>query len=194
MNCPSCGHENIDGTDRCENCLTPFRNLDVPRVDSAEGLARSVMEDNLSHLDQEHTVTVAPETTAVDVVRRMKDANSGCALVLDGKKLLGIFTEHDVLLKMTGPGSAGISPANEREARTVGTQTVSDRLEFVEQVPVKDLMTPHPEFLHEKDSVAAALNKMSMRRYRHIPVLKSDGTYTVASIKSVLNYIAQEDW
>lgn len=170
MNCPSCGHENIDGTDRCDNCLAPFRDLDVPRADSAEGLARSVMEDNLGRLEQEGTITVVPETPALDVVRLMQRANSGCALVIEGGKLAGIFTEHDVLRKMTGA-----------EARSPATA-------------VKDLMSPNPEELREQDSVAAALNKMSIGRYRHIPVKKNDGSYTVASIKNLLLYIAKEDW
>ena len=55
-------------------------------------------------------------------------------------------------------------------------------------------MSPNPETLHEKDSVAEALNKMSLGRYRHIPFVKSDGSHAVASIKSVLEYIAREDW
>ena len=170
MNCPSCGHENIDGTDRCDNCLAPFRDLDVPRADSAEGLARSVMEDNLGRLNQEETITVVPETPALDVVRLMKNSNSGCALVVDGTRVAGIFTEHDVLRKLTG-----------ENAQFAGKE-------------IKYLMSPNPETLHEKDSVAAALNKMSLGRYRHIPVLKNDGSYTVASINSVLKYIAKEDW
>lgn len=196
MNCPSCGHENIDGSDRCENCLSPFRQLDIPSADAAEGLARSVMADNLSRLDREQTISVAPDTPALEVARLMKDSNSGCALVLDGVKLVGIFTEHDVLLKLTGkPGSADIagSPtgqpgwgavlsANERAARALAG------------VAVKELMSPDPETLNEQDSVAEALNKMSLGRYRHIPFKKSDGSYAVASIKSVLKYIAREDW
>ena len=170
MLCPSCGHENIDGTDRCDNCLTPFRDLDVPRADSAEGLARSVMEDNLGRLQQEQTITVVPGTPVIDVVRLMKRANLGCALVVDGSKLAGIFTEHDVLNKMTG--------ADARSPETA----------------IKDLMSPNPEVLHEQDSVASALNKMSMGRYRHIPVKNNDGSYTVVSIKNLLLYIATEDW
>ena len=170
MNCPSCGHENIDGTDRCDNCLAPFRDLDVPRADSAEGLARSVMEDNLSRLDREETITVSPETPAIDVVRLMKNSKSGCALVFDNARLAGIFTERDVLRKMTGE--------NAKSPRTA----------------VKELMSPNPEILHEQDSVAAALNKMSTGRFRHIPVRNNDGSYTVVSIKSVLTYIAKEDW
>ncbi|MEP6706933.1 MAG: CBS domain-containing protein [Pyrinomonadaceae bacterium] len=170
MICPSCGHENIEGTDRCENCLSSFRDLDVPRVDTAAGLARSVMEDDLRRLHQEETLFVSPETPAREVVRRMKEAQTGCALVLDGDQLKGIFTEHDVLCKMTGAAAVAVD------------------------VEVKTLMSPNPETLRETDSIAAALNKMSLGRYRHLPIIKKDGGYSVASIKSVLNYIAQEEW
>ena len=169
MNCPSCGHENIDGIDRCENCLASFRQLDIPSADAAEGLARSVMEDNLSRLDQDETISVAPNTPALEVTERMKISNSGCALVVDEGKLVGIFTEHDILKRMS----------------TTGELT---------SIPVKDLMSSDPETLHEKDSVAEALTKMSLGRYRHIPFQKADGSYAVASIRSVLKYIAQEDW
>jgi len=229
MNCPSCGYENIEGNDRCENCLAPFRDLDVPRVDSAEGLARSVMEDNLKQLDQEQAISITPDTPALEVAQLMKNSNSGCALVVDGGKLVGIFTEHDVLLRMTGDGPSVKAPfvepmiveqtgeaANEAAALVEEMQLKAtpsgevpveemraDAVQVTETrgipanervVPVKDLMTSNPEVLHETDSVAEALNKMSLGRYRHIPYLKSDGTYAVASIKSVLKYIAQEDW
>jgi CBS domain-containing protein len=225
MNCPSCGHENIDGIDRCENCLAPFRQLDIPSIEAAESFAQSVMEDDLGQLNYEPPVSVAPGTPAIDVARRMKEANTGCALVVEGGKLVGIFTEHDVLLRLTsGTGTAGVPPANEREARTAFPDELpvsqlpaseipieelrADEMQFVEMeetatsgrvsadfdVPVAELMSGNPETLHEKDSVAEALNRMSVGRYRHLPVRKSDGSYAVASIKSVLNYIAKEDW
>ena len=244
MNCPSCGHENIEGNDRCENCLAPFRDLDVPRADSAEGLARSVMEDNLRELDSDEPICVAPDTAAVEVTRLMKNSNCGCALVVDDGKLVGIFTEHDVLLRMTDFGGRphnqdrsgklefvepmitdrtpddateaaalieemqinampfGEIPVEEMRADAVGAAgTGTDgteneghsNLRYI-NAPVKSLMTTNPEVLDETDSVAEALNKMSLGRYRHIPFKKSDGTYSVASIKSVLKYIAQEDW
>ena len=225
MNCPSCGHENIDGIDRCENCLAPFRQLDIPSIEAAESFAQSVMEDDLGQLNYEPPVSVAPGTPAIDVARRMKEANTGCALVVEGGKLVGIFTEHDVLLRLTsGTGTAGVPPVNEREARTAFPDELpvsqlpaseipieelrADEMQFVEMeetatsgrvsadfdVPVAELMSGNPETLHEKDSVAEALNRMSVGRYRHLPVRKSDGSYAVASIKSVLNYIAKEDW
>ena len=170
MICPSCGYDNIEGTDRCENCMTPLRNLDVPRADATRGLVRSVMEDDLGELEQDQALTVGPAEPAIEVVRRMKEANAGCVLVIDDGKLAGIFTEHDVLCKLAG-------------AKT----SVAERA-------ISELMSANPETLKETDSVAAALNKMSMGRYRHVPIAKKDGSYSVTSIKHVLKYIAQEDW
>ena len=175
MLCPACGSENIDGIDRCENCLAPFRDLDVPRVDSAEGIARSVMEDQLSQLDYDDPILVSCDMAAGEVAQRMKNAQSGCALVLQNGTLVGIFTEHDLLRRFTSTSEA-------------------DSLTWCSDLPVSQLMSSNPETLHEHDSVAAALNKMSLGRYRHLPVERTDGSYAVASIKSVLKYIASEDW
>lgn len=169
MICPSCGYDNMEGSDRCEECMTPLFNLDVSRPGGVQGLARSVMEDKLSQLEQEF-LAVAPDASAADVVKRMNEARLGCALVLEGGRLVGIFTERDVLNKIAG--------------NTALTQTTA----------VKDLMSANPEVLQETDSVATALNKMSMGRYRHIPVQKTDGSYAVTSIKHVLKYIAKEEW
>ncbi len=154
MICPSCGTENIDGSDRCENCLSPFRNLDIPSPDAAEGLARHVMEDRLSELEKETPIIVAPETPAIDVARRMKESNTGCALVVDGSKLVGIFTEHDVLRRVsanrrTQRGSAptvrGVKySANERPRESGSFYFQSDlhdesaRMTAVEGIPLTE--------------------------------------------------------
>jgi predicted transcriptional regulator len=169
MICPSCGYDNMEGADRCEECLTSLRHLDVPRADGAEGLARSVMEDDLSELDQEF-LGLSSNTSALDAIETMKQLRVGCALVIDDGKLVGIFTERDVLKKLTGKDALPPSTA------------------------IRELMSPNPETLRETDSVATAVNKMSMGRYRHIPIVKADGTYAVTSIKHVLRYIAKEDW
>jgi CBS domain-containing protein len=126
------------------------------------------MEDTLGRIEQAETIAARAEESALEVARRMRDAQTGCALILDDEgKLVGIFTEHDVLRKLI----------NGAQGATVG-----------------ELMSGNPEALRESDSVAAALNKMAVGRYRHVPVAHNDGTYSVASIKGVLKYIAREDW
>lgn len=168
MLCPSCGYDNIEGADRCEECVTSLFNLDEAQG-GRRSLARSVMEDDLNHIEQEF-VGVTSDTPAVAAIDKMRAAHVGCALVIDEGRLLGIFTERDVLNKLTGKKA------------------------LASTTPVKELMSADPETLRETDSVATALSKMSLGRYRHIPVRKTDGTYSVTSIKHVLKYIAKEDW
>lgn len=170
MICPDCGHDNIEGMDRCENCMKPLRDLDVPRSDATGGLVRSVMEDDLSKLLEDSALRVDSNTPVREVVRRMKEEASNCALVVDGDRLAGIFTEHDVLCKLAGGKDEALS------------------------APISELMTHHPDVLKETDSVAAALNKMAVGRYRNVPVQREDGSYKLMSIRHVLKYIAQEDW
>ena len=168
MICPSCGYDNIEGADRCEACVTSLLNLAVPQTER-EGPASSVMEDDISRLEQEF-LSVAPETSALEVVTKMKSAGLGCALVLEDGELVGIFTERDLLNKLTGAGAVP------------------------QQTAVRELMSGHPEVLSDRDSIAIAVNKMSMGRYRHIPIRKADGSYSVTSIKHVLKYIAKSEW
>lgn len=168
MLCPSCGYDNIEGVDRCEECMTSLFNLDQAQGGRRE-MARSVMEDNLAQLEQE-LLGVGPDAPVGEVIAQMKQARLGCALVLDQGRLVGIFTERDLLTKLTG--------------RSAPAHTTA----------VRDFMTADPEFLHETDSIATAVNKMSIGRYRHIPVQKADGTYSITSIKHVLKYLAQSEW
>jgi len=164
MICPSCGHDNIEGADRCEECVTSLLKVD-PQADQ-EGMASDVMENDISQLEQEF-LGVSPDTSAGDVIKKMKAAGVGCALVLEDGELVGIFTERDLLNKLTGSAA--------RPADTA----------------VRQLMSMYPEVLSDRDSVATAVNKMSIGRYRHIPIRKADGSYSVTSIKHVLKYIAK---
>src|SRR5580765_8102686 len=125
MLCPSCGYDNIEGADRCEECLTSLFNLDKSQG-GKRSLARSVMENDLSQLDKEY-LTVSPENSANEVINQMKQARLGCALVLDDGKLVSIFTERDLLNKLTGSATLPLT------------------------TPVKQLMSPDPEVLRESD-------------------------------------------
>jgi CBS domain-containing protein len=127
------------------------------------------MEDKLSQLEQEF-LGVTPDAPVSEVVKQMKAAGLGCALILEQGELVGIFTERDLLKKLTGKAAHPQSTA------------------------VRELMSANPEVLRDTDSVATALNKMSLGRYRHIPVRKADGSYCVTSIKHVLTYIAKAEW
>ena len=49
-------------------------------------------------------VVVDAETPLREVLQRMRDENSGCALVTREDRLAGIFTERDVLARLVAAG------------------------------------------------------------------------------------------
>jgi CBS domain-containing protein len=66
------------------------------------------------------------------------------------RRLVGIFTERDYLLRSATHRGLG-------------------------RLQLKKVMSPSPESLRPKDSVAYALQKMSVGRFRHVPVVDDQG-------------------
>ena len=68
------------------------------RFDSA------LLREPVGALPVKTALTVSAETTATEAMRRMQDEHRGCVIVTDdgtdNSKLIGIFTERDVLLRI----------------------------------------------------------------------------------------------
>ena len=96
-------------------------------------------------------VALDAETPTREVVRAMRKAKSGYALMLNGKKLAGIFTERDVLTKVLDVEGALEEPASSH-------------------------MTPDPVSVHSNDPIHRAAWHMHNGGFRSVPVLEEDGT------------------
>jgi CBS domain-containing protein len=113
-------------------------------------------------------VAVPQGTTIGQAARIMKEHRVGCVLVEDGGKLVGIFTERDILTKLVG---TGYDPA---------------------KVAVDGVMTRDPETLTPEDPIAFALQRMSVGGYRHIPLVDSAGhPVGILSVKDIVDYLAE---
>jgi CBS domain-containing protein len=145
--CPTCGHDNLEGLDSCENCQADLRTVDIPRATN-EFEAR--MQAPLSSLRPRAPEMVAPDTSAGDAIARMRNAAVDCLLVGEGNDLGGIFTERDAVLKLAGRPLEGVR--------------------------VADAMTADPVILRTDDTVAVAIHKMAVGGFRHIPVVDDQGT------------------
>ena len=107
-------------------------------------------------------------TTVEQAVALMQQRKIGCVLVVREGVLTGIFTERDVLLKM-----------------------LNKKVDYV-KAKVKDYMTSSPEVLHVDDSIAYAMNLMSVGGYRHIPIVDAQRRpLSVLSMKDVVSYIVE---
>lgn len=165
MKCPSCGSDNIAGTDECGSCHEDLASLDgaSPRTK----LQKVLMSDALSRLEPKKPIFVSKSATLQDAVATMNRAKIGCVLVGDENRLEGILSERDVVLKGVCAGKN------------------------LEETPVAALMTPDPETLTDDDSLAYAVNRMSVGGYRHVPILRDGRTVGILSIRDVLGYLSK---
>jgi len=163
MNCPNCSFDNLQGVDACEQCGSDLRSLDIPQPQ--EGLQRTVLEDPLENLHPRQPLVMGPDEPLERAITLMKEADQGSVFVKEGDRLIGILTEHDLLLKVAG------------------------RPLDVARTPVRNVMVHDPVALRSSDSVAFALNRMYVGHYRHVPVV-DDGKLTgFVSIRGVLAYL-----
>src|SRR5262245_64704841 len=95
MICPICEHDNVPGVEFCEVCLADLTQLDLPTAQNR--VERSLMEDRVRVLRPATPIVVAADAPLQEAVQLLLEHNIGALLVLDGKRLVGIFTERDLL-------------------------------------------------------------------------------------------------
>jgi CBS domain-containing protein len=160
--CPSCGHENIEGVDTCENCLMDLRTVDVP--ETSQVASDSDLLDILSGIRLSKAATLPISAKVRDAVDALQREPSGGLVVMDGLQIAGIFTERDVLKKVAGR-----------------PWLLDER--------VATCMTPDPVALRDSDTVATALNKMGDGGFRHIPVTRDGLLSAMVNGRDVLTWI-----
>ena len=114
-------------------------------------------------------VTVEPGDSARLAVLRMLEEDVGSVAVCNEGKLVGIFTERDVL-RLAGEGS----PLNE--------------------VRIADVMTTEVTTVTADVSVTDAAALMGERRIRHLPVVEDGRLLGMIGIRDVLSSLVERLW
>ncbi|HVS34504.1 MAG TPA: CBS domain-containing protein [Gemmataceae bacterium] len=165
MICPVCSHDNLPGAEQCSHCLQDLTPLDRPTPH--DRIERSLLEDCVAVLNPRPAVTLPPTATVGDALRTMLERNVGALLIVDDAgKLLGIFSERDLLTKATDDPTYA--------ARRVDA-----------------LMTPKPETVRPTDPLAFVLHKMDGGGYRHLPVVQNGRVVGMVSVRDMLKHITR---
>lgn len=109
--------------------------------------------------------SISPEATVYDAVERMAEKNAGALVVMDGEKLVGIFSERDYTRKVMLRGKRG-------------------RETFVREIMSTELKTVEP-----KESVDDCLRFMTDKRVRHLPVVSEGKLRGVVSIGDLVKHV-----
>jgi CBS domain-containing protein len=134
--------------------------------EAASNFNEEVLKRPLSVIPPGEALMIESPAPILEAVQLMSDRHTGCVLVVRAGKLKGIFTDRDVVSRVV---AAGVDPA---------------------KTAVRRVMTPSPETLRPTDSIAFALNLMSLGGYRHIPLVdKSGAPVGIVSVKDIVGYL-----
>ena len=114
-------------------------------------------------------VSVRPDESAQLAVARMLEENVGAVAVCEGERLVGIFTERDVL-RLTGEGTS------------------------LTEVKVGDVMTRTLLTVSPDDDVLAAAELMGAKQIRHLPVIQGENLLGIVGIRDVLRMLVERLW
>ena len=130
-------------------------------------LSRNIRVDSVSRLDPTSTLTIDADASVADAVAAMRMGNAGCLLVTDGGKVVGIFTERDLLTRVLAP------------RRPLET-------------PMRAVMTSDPVSVGPKDPVRTAIRRMQKGGYRNLPVVDEAGRAVgILSASRVVHYLVE---
>jgi CBS domain-containing protein len=114
------------------------------------------------------TAVVSRQTTVVDAVRIMTARNIGAVPVVDDERLVGIFTERDVMARVV---AVGLDPKS---------------------TPVGDVMSPDLVTADVRDSCDTCLRRLQQTRVRHLIVLNEGRLAGILSLRDLLAVDADE--
>lgn len=130
-------------------------------------LAKNLRIDSVSRLHPTAPLRVTPGQSVSDAVSLMREHGVGCILVCQGERVVGIFTERDLLRRVLAAGK----PLT---------------------LPVAECMTPDPVVVHPKEPIAAAVRRMVDGGYRHLPVVDDQRRLLgVLSVKRIMHYLVE---
>ena len=112
--------------------------------------------------------SVGPDATVTECVRLMTAEKIGALIVMDGERLIGIFTERDALNKVL---AAGLDPGSTK---------------------VSDVMTKDPYCIPPTTSVGDAMELITKRRFRHLQIVENGKLLAVVSSGDLTHWLVQD--
>jgi len=119
-------------------------------------------------LKDRETYTVDSQQTVFDVARFMVDRNIGAVPVLDHGKLVGIFSERDIMKRVLVEGK------DPKRAK------------------VSDVMTPDPLVVTADESFENCMLLMKQHGFRHLPIVDEHKLLGLVSLRDLLLHEVSE--
>lgn len=114
-------------------------------------------------MDRKSRLVAPPETTVAKAAKLMAKKNVGAVMVVEDKRLIGIFTERDAVFRVI---AKGLDVAKTR---------------------IGEVMTPSPITIGPEEVFGRALLLMYDHGFRHVPVVEQDMPIGIVSSRMALD-------
>ena len=118
--------------------------------------------------EREAIHSVGPDQAVTECVRTMTAEKIGALIVMDGERLIGIFTERDALNKVL---AAGLDPVSTK---------------------VSEVMTKDPYCIPPATTVGEAMQLVTQRRFRHLPIVENGKVLAVISSGDLTHWLVKD--
>lgn len=112
--------------------------------------------------------SVGPDASITECVRSMTVGKIGALIVMDGDRLIGIFTERDALNKVL---AGNLDPGKTK---------------------VSEVMTKDPYCIGPTTTVGDAMRLITERRFRHLPIVDNGRVLAVVSSGDLTRWLVQD--
>ena len=112
-----------------------------------------------SLIERDAVVRCTPDETVRSAVKTMAEHVCGSILVMEGDRLIGIFTERDLLMRMAAAGRD------------------------LDRTAISEVMTREPDTIGADEPVAEAIRRMDEFSYRYLPVIEDSKVLGVISTR-----------
>jgi len=123
-------------------------------------------DQRVTVLQTDDYIAVSPHTPLSQAIEAMKRDEGGCVIILDDGRLVGIFTERDLLTKILGE-------------------------EVDPESAIANWMQPAVETLSPEATVGDAVRLMNERSFRNIPLVRKGQLVGSISVFDIITYLAE---
>src|SRR5256885_14637687 len=106
----------------------------------------------------QQVLSVSPDMPVFEALGVMAEKNVGALLVLEGERLVGVFSERDYARKGILKGKAS------------------------KEIPVREIMSTHVLYVRPQQTVEDCMALMTDKRVRHLPVMEEERLVGAISI------------
>ncbi len=134
---------------------------------SSRNINELLKDKRIDEIVNPRLVQGTPEMTIEEAVTKMQESRAGYMVIAKKRKVVGIFTENDVLFKIMGK-----------------------KVDWKQ--PVSEFMTKDPFVLRPQDSVGQAMDLMAEHRFYHLPLVDDKKELAgVLSVRTLIRFLAE---